>query len=134
VKNTPLDFTKPVKIGERLSQKNQQLAYGGGYDHNFVLDKKSTMVPETAALIKGDKTGIIMEILTTEPGIQLYGGNFMQGKHTLKNGTRDEYRTAFCLETQHFPDSPNRPEFPSTILEPGKKYTSQTIHRFSMMK
>lgn len=134
VKNTPLDFTKPVKIGERLSQKNQQLAYGGGYDHNFVLDKKSTTVPEPAAVIKGDKTGIVMEILTTEPGIQLYGGNFMQGKHTLKNGTRDEYRTAFCLETQHFPDSPNRPEFPSTILEPGKKYTSQTIHRFSMMK
>jgi aldose 1-epimerase len=134
VANTPLDFTKPVKIGERLSQKNQQLAFGGGYDHNFVLDKKSTMVPEPAALIKGDKTGIVMEILTTEPGIQLYGGNFMQGKHTLKNGARDEFRTAFCLETQHFPDSPNRPEFPSTILEPGKKYTSQTIHRFSMVK
>jgi aldose 1-epimerase len=134
VKNTPFDFTKPVKIGERLSQKNQQLEYGGGYDHNFILDKKNAAVPEPAAVVIGDKTGIIMEILTTEPGIQLYGGNFMKGKHTLKNGSRDEYRTSFCLETQHFPDSPNQPEFPSTVLEAGKKYKSQTVHRFTVKK
>lgn len=134
VKNTPFDFTQPVKIGEHLNLKNQQLEYGGGYDHNFILDKKNIVLPELAAIVKGDKTGIIMEILTSEPAIQLYGGNFMKGKHTLKNGSRDEYRTSFCLETQHFPDSPNQPEFPSTVLEPGKKYTSQTIHRFTSVK
>jgi aldose 1-epimerase len=75
-----------------------------------------------------------MEILTSEPGIQFYGGNFMQGRYSYKNGSRDEYRTAFCLETQHFPDSPNQPAFPSTVLEPGKKYFSETIHRFQVAK
>ena len=134
VANTPLDFTKPMKIGVRLDQNNEQLKFGNGYDHNFVLEKKKTGGPELAAVVKGDLSGIVMEILTTEPGVQFYGGNFMKGRYIYKNGSRDEYRTAFCLETQHFPDSPNQPAFPSTVLEPGKKYFSETIHRFQVAK
>lgn len=131
VANTPFDFTTAIKIGARVEADHLQLKYGKGYDHNYVLDKGITSTPELIAVAKGDKTGIIMEIFTTEPGVQFYGGNFMQSKHQLKSGAKDDFRTAFCLETQHFPDSPNQPSFPSTLLEPGRVYTSTTIHKFS---
>jgi aldose 1-epimerase len=95
-----------------------------------VLDKSDVAGPALAAKVKGDLSGIVMEIYTTEPGIQFYGGNFMKSRVTLKSGAKDDYRTAFCLETQHFPDSPNQPSFPSTVLEPGKVYKSTTVHKF----
>ena len=110
------------------------MKYGKGYDHNFVLDKGSTATPELITTVKGDISGIAMDILTTEPGIQFYGGNFMQSKHILKSGAKDDFRTALCLETQHFPDSPNQPSFPTTVLEPGKKYVSTTVHKFYLNK
>jgi aldose 1-epimerase len=131
VENTPFDFRTYHAIGERLSIKNTQLEYGIGYDHNYVLDKGLTQQPELVASVKGDQYGIQMDVYTTEPGMQLYGGNVMKGKHTLKSGARDEFQTAFCLETQHFPDSPNQPEFPSTVLKPGKTYKSSTVYKFT---
>jgi aldose 1-epimerase len=85
-----------------------------------------------AATATGDQSGIVMEVHTMEPGLQFYGGNFMKGQHTFKGGSKDEYRTAFCLETQHFPDSPNQPSFPSTTLNPGETYKTSTVYRFSV--
>ncbi len=130
VANSPFDFTSSHKIGERIEADNTQLKYGKGYDHNFVLDKGLTATAEMIATAKGDLSGIEMEVLTTEPGLQFYGGNFMQSQHTLKSGAKDDFRTAFCLETQHFPDSPNQPNFPTTVLEKGKPYKSVSIFRF----
>ncbi len=130
VAGTPFDFTSPAKIGDRVEAVDQQLKYGKGYDHNFVLDDKSEW--KKAAVVTGDKSGIQLEIWTTEPGIQFYGGNFMAGKNRFKTGTTDEFRTAFCLETQHFPDAVNQPAFPSTILEPGKKYQTRSLYKFSV--
>src|SRR5690606_11689528 len=115
VEGTPFDFTKPQTIGKRIKEQNKQLKNGRGYDHNFVLRRtegKAEM--HQAAVVTGDKSGIVMEIVTEEPGLQFYSGNFMKGKNTLKHGFKDDFRTAFCLETQHFPDSPNQPSFPST--------------------
>ena len=132
VENTPFDFRTYHAIGKRLSIKNPQLEYGIGYDHNFVLDKGLTNQPDLVASVKGDQSGIQMDVYTTEPGMQFYGGNVMKGKHTLKSGARDEFQTAFCLETQHFPDSPNQPEFPSTVLTPGSVYKSSTIYKFGI--
>lgn len=128
VEGTPFDFRKPTEIGERLDQKNAQLSNGDGYDHNFVLNNNDFGL---AAKVVGDKSGIVMEVYTSEPGLQFYGGNFMAGKNALKSGGTDEYRTAFCLETQHFPDSPNQPNFPSITLEPGDVYKTSTVYRFS---
>jgi aldose 1-epimerase len=130
VAGTPFDFTAFHKIGERVEVGNTQLKYGKGYDHNFVLNKGITASPELVATVKGDMSGIEMDILTTEPGLQFYGGNFMQGANILKSGARDDFRTAFCLETQHFPDSPNQPGFPSTILEKGATYKTVTVYKF----
>ncbi len=134
VKGTPFDFTQFVTIGKRIEEKNTQLMYGKGYDHNYVLNKGLSPIPVHIATVEGDKSGISMQILTTEPAIQFYGGNFMQSKHTLKTGTKDDFRTAFCLETQHYPDSPNQASFPTTVLEAGKTYKSTTIHKFSIKK
>jgi len=128
VKGTPFDFTKPETIGARINDDNQQLKNGKGYDHNFVLNKHDMKMP--VALVKGDKTGIVMEIYTEEPGLQFYSGNFMQGKNTMKYGEKDGNRTAFAMETQHFPDSPNQPQFPSTVLKPGETYKTQSIYKF----
>ncbi|MBK8952931.1 MAG: galactose mutarotase [Chitinophagaceae bacterium] len=130
VAGTPFDFTTLHKIGERIDVNNTQLRYGKGYDHNYVLDKGITAEPELITTVKGDLSGIVMDIYTTEPAIQFYGGNFMQSLHTLKTGAKDDFRTAFCLETQHYPDAPNQPAFPTTVLEPGKKYISKTVHKF----
>lgn len=128
VKGTPFDFTTPTAIGTRVDEKNTQLQYGLGYDHNFVIKGSGF---RKAAEIKGDKSGILMEVWSEEPGLQFYGGNFMKSQKPMKNGTKDDYRTAFCLETQHYPDSPNIPSFPSTTLKPGAVYKTSTIYRFS---
>ncbi|GAA4329727.1 aldose epimerase family protein [Flaviaesturariibacter amylovorans] len=125
VTGTPFDFTKPEKIGARINDDNPQLVHGAGYDHNFVLmDTGEELM--LAAAATGDQSGIRMAVYTTEPGIQLYTGNFLQSLHTLKYGLTDERRSAFCLETQHFPDSPNQPGFPSVLLRPGQVFQSRT--------
>ncbi|MEJ7828566.1 MAG: aldose epimerase family protein [Segetibacter sp.] len=131
VKGTPFDFSKPVAIGTKVNDKNEQLKAGKGYDHNFVLNKNTGKGFFKAASVVGDISGIVMEIFTDQPGLQFYGGNFMRSRNIFKNGAKDDHRTAFCLETQHFPDSPNQPDFPSTVLEPGKKYYTQSIYKFS---
>jgi aldose 1-epimerase len=131
VEGTPFDFRQPTAIGARVDADNEQLRFGKGYDHNFVLSDRSSVAMVHAATITGDRSGISMSIYTQEPGLQFYGGNFMQSQNTFKGGAKDEHRTAFCLETQHFPDSPNQPGFPSTILEPGAVYQTSSIFRFS---
>lgn len=131
VEDTPFDFRNAQPIGARLNEDNEQLKFGKGYDHNFVLNKGISDRPEPAARITGDQSGIIMEVLSTEPGLQFYGGNFMKGEHLFKNGAKDEFRTAFCLETQHFPDAPNNPQFPGTVLKPGAMYHQLSIYKFS---
>ncbi|MGI4751417.1 MAG: aldose epimerase family protein [Janthinobacterium lividum] len=129
VAGTPLDFTKPETIGSRIEVKNQQLEYGKGYDHNFVLDAKEKG-KHLAATVWGDKSGIEMQVYTDQPGIQFYGGNFMEGGDKGKSGSPYEKRTAFCLETQHFPDSPNQPQFPTTTLKAGATFNSVTSYKF----
>ncbi|MCU4164719.1 aldose epimerase family protein [Carboxylicivirga caseinilyticus] len=134
VESTPFDFREFTTIGERIDTLlNEQLLFGKGYDHNYKLNRSSEGLQKVAEVV-GDQTGISMEILTTEPGLQFYSGNFMQSKNTFKTGSKDDFRTAFCLETQHFPDAPNHPEFPSIEVEPGKKYTSQSVYRFGIKK
>lgn len=132
VKNTPFDFTKLTPIGSRINQKDEQIKFGGGYDHNFVLNPNPSKAMNFAAKVVADKSNIVMEVFTQEPGVQFYTGNFMDSSHTIKGGKKDDFRTAFCLETQHFPDSPNQPNFPSTVLEVGKKYQTKTIYKFSV--
>lgn len=135
VANTPLDFRKPTTIGARVNDTSDvQIKYGKGYDHNFVLNKNAGAGLNKAAEVIGDNSGIQMDVFTSEPGVQFYGGNFMQGTNYIKGKKKDDYRTAFCLETQHFPDSPNQPSFPTTTLVPGKKYTSTTEYVFSIGK
>lgn len=111
VANTPFDFTKPATIGSRIEVKDEQLKNGNGYDHNYVLNANTSNGLNHAATVIGDKTNILMDVYTQEPGIQFYGGNFMQSKNSMKGGVKDDFRTAFCLETQHFPDSPTSPFF-----------------------
>jgi len=130
VAGTPFDFTKPTAIGARINEKNEQLVNGKGYDHNFVLDKHDLKTP--VATVTGDKSGITMQIFTEEPGLQFYSGNFMAGANTISGGAKDEHRTAFAMETQHYPDSPNQPNFPSTVLRPGQTYKTVTIYKFSV--
>lgn len=131
VKSTPFDFTKPHKIGERIDAKDQQIEYGKGYDHTFVLNGKPGELA-LAATVTESTTGRKMEVWTTEPGIQFYTGNFLNGK-TGKGDKPYPYRSAFCLETQHFPDSPNKSEFPSVVLRPGETYKTTTIYKFLTM-
>ena len=132
VAGTPFDFTKTHRIGERIQENNEQLMNGKGYDHNFVLNENVRDGMHSAITAAGDQSGIVMDVYTMEPGVQLYTGNFMQSKNTFKGGSKDDPRTAFCLETQHFPDSPNQPDFPSTVLEPGKEYHSITEYKFTV--
>ena len=133
VANTPFDFRNPATIGSRIKQNDQQLKHGSGYDHNYVLNRKDNHSLELAAKAIGDKSGIVLEVLTTEPGMQFYSGNFMKSKHLIKYGFKDDIQTAFCLETQHYPDSPNHPQFPSTVLKPGEPFRSKTIFRISTL-
>lgn len=134
VANTPFDFRKSIAIGKNVEDTNLQIKNGNGYDHNFVLNKNEGAGLNHAATVTADLTGIVMDVYTQEPGLQFYGGNFMQSKNKMKGGSMDDFRTAFCLETQHFPDSPNQPGFPSTVLEPGKIYASTSIYKFSIKK
>jgi aldose 1-epimerase len=131
IKGTPFDFTSPKLIGADIDKQTPQLKYGLGYDHNFELNKKDGFA-EVASLY-APKTGIEMKILTTEPGLQFYSGNFMKDSDPKgKGGKTYPYRAALCLETQHFPDAPNHESFPSTTLRPGEKYSSKTEYRFSV--
>jgi aldose 1-epimerase len=130
VGGTPFDFRTPHAIGERIDAGDPQLRLGHGYDHNFVLDHVPGKLAEAAEVYE-PTTGRILEVLTTEPGVQLYSGNFLDGSITGKEGRVYNRRYALCLETQHFPDSPNHPSFPSTELKPGQEFHSVTVFRFS---
>lgn len=131
VEGTPFDFREPHTIGERIEASNEQLKNGDGYDHNFVLNQAQDNGMKKVATIEGDKSGITMDVYTEEPGVQFYSGNFMEGKNTFKSGVKDDFRTAFALETQHFPDAPNQTDFPSIILEPGETYHTVSEYKFS---
>ena len=130
VAGTALDFRKPTGIGKRIDQDEEQTRYGKGYDHNWVLNKTGGEL-SLAARVHEPRTGRVLEVSTTEPGVQFYCGNFLDGKQVGKEGKSYQHRYGFCLETQHFPDSPNQPAFPSTILRPGEEYKSTTIFKFS---
>jgi len=132
VKNTPFDFNVLQQIGKRINEENEQLKNGKGYDHNYVLNGNEK--GKHAAKVIGDKSGIMMDIYTDEPGLQFYSGNFMKGNNIFKSGAKDDFRTAFCLETQHFPDSPNQKNFPSTLLKPGERYNTVSVYKFSITK
>ncbi len=129
VAGTPLDFTAPSVIGERIEADDEQLRFARGYDHNFVLNHADDDLT-LAARVHEPVSGRVMEVLTTEPGVQFYTGNFLTGEHCGKSGQPYPFRHGFCLETQHFPDSPNQPSFPNTILRPGETLRSKTIYRF----
>ncbi len=129
VADTPMDFTKPTAIGERMGADFQALKFGGGYDHAWVLKKGEGV--RLAARVKDPKSGRIMEISTNQPAVQFYGGNFLDAKTIGKKGVTYARRTALCLETENFPDAPNKPTFPSATLRPGETYTHTMIHKFS---
>jgi aldose 1-epimerase len=134
VGNTPFDFTKATAIGARIDQDDEQLRFGKGYDHNWVLDRSKAGELQIAAEVFEPTSGRVLEVLTTEPGIQFYSGNFLDGTVSGKGSQLYGHRTGFCLETQHFPDSPNHQNFPSTELKPGKVYRSTTVFRFTARK
>lgn len=130
VVGTPFDFTSKHAVGERIDQDEEQIKIGKGYDHNYVLNKPKPDSLTLAARVTEPSSGLIMEVYTTQPGMQFYTGNFLNGSLKGRGGVSYERRTAFCLETQHFPDSPNKPEFPSTVLKPGEVYKERTIYKF----
>ena len=132
VKGTPLDFTTTTPIGARIEDKYEQLISGSGYDHNFVLNKPAGTFGLAAEVFEAG-SGRVLRVLTTEPGVQFYSGNFLSGA-TGKRGQTYPRRSGFCLETQHYPDSPNKPKFPTTVLRPGGRYTQTTIYQFSTRK
>jgi len=129
VEGTPFDFRKATAIGARIKQDNEQLKFGNGYDHNWVVKKQAGM--SLAASVYEPTTGRVMEVFTTSPGIQFYTGNFLGGI-TGKHGWTYQPNDAFCFEPQHFPDSPNHPEFPTTELKPGQTYQNTIIYKFSV--
>ena len=131
VADTPFDFNKPTAIGARVEQDDQQLEFGGGYDHCWVLNESDGQMPLAARVLE-PTTGRMMAVFTTEPAIQFYCGNFLDGSNVGKGGKVYQHRYGFCLETQHYPDSPNKPDFPSVILKPGDEYETTTIYRFSV--
>ena len=133
VAGTPFDFRKPTAIGARIEQNDEQLKLGKGYDHNWVLNRTGSGL-SLAARVEEPTTGRVMEVSTTEPGIQFYTGNFLDGTLKGKGGKVYGLRSAFCLETQHYPDSPNKPSFPSTVLKPGQTYHTTTVYKFSAKK
>ena len=133
VAGTPFDFTQPTTIGSRIGQDNEQLKFGGGYDHNWVINKKAGKLG-VMARVTDPSTGRVLEVLSTEPGLQFYTGNFLDGTITGKGGWTYAFRNGFCMEPQHYPDSPNQPQFPSTALFPGETYKNTIIYRFSVKK
>jgi aldose 1-epimerase len=130
VAGTPLDFHKATAIGARINDPNEQLRLGKGYDHNYVLNGKMGVLQE-AAQVTEPTSGRVLTVETTQPGVQFYSGNFLDGTLTGKHGHVYNQRTGFCLETQHFPDSPNHPKFPTSELKPGETYHEVTVFRFS---
>jgi aldose 1-epimerase len=133
VAGTPFDFRRPTAVGARIDQPHQQLRYGRGYDHNWVLDRKGAGLAH-AARLADTSTGRTLDVSTTEPGIQFYAGNFLDGTIRGKAGRVYPHRGALCLETQHFPDSPNHPDFPSTIIRPGELLRSRTVFAFGVAR
>ncbi|RYY73669.1 MAG: galactose mutarotase [Gammaproteobacteria bacterium] len=133
VENTPFDFRSPHPIGERINDEHEQIKNGIGYDHNFVLNKSGTKEYSLAARVYEPISGRVLEVFTTEPGVQFYSGNYLNGSLSGK-GWNYTHRSGFCLEPQHFPDSPNQPQFPNTILRPGEEYTSSMSYKFSVVK
>jgi aldose 1-epimerase len=130
VEGTPFDFRQATTVGARIEEENEQLNFGLGYDHNYVLNREGDGL-ELAVTVYEPDSGRVMEVLTEEPGVQFYSGNFLDGSNIGKSGNAYQQRNAICLETQHFPDSPNRPEFPTTTLNPGETYSTTTVYRFS---
>jgi len=130
VRGTPLDFSKPIPIGARISEPDEQIVIGSGYDHNFVL-RGPTGTLRLGARVVEPRSGRVLEVLTTEPGIQFYSGNFLLGGLKGKAGKPYDRRTGFCLEAQHFPDSPNKTRFPPVVLKPGETYRQTTVYRFT---
>ncbi len=130
VKSTPFDFSAPTAIGARIEQADEQLKLGSGYDHNYILNKNGQLLT-LAAKVYEQSSGREMEVFTTEPAMQFYSGNFLNGIKG-KNGKIYQKRDAFCLETEHYPDSPNQPEFPTTVLKPNQKYSQTTIYKFTV--
>ena len=131
VAGTPFDFSAPHAIGSRIDAADEQLVFGGGYDHNYVVDPQPGAKLAFAAEVHDPESGRVLTMLTEEPGFQFYTGNFLDGTLVGKGGRAYVRRGGFCLESQHFPDSPNQPEFPNTILRPGQRYTTATVYRFS---
>ena len=131
VKNTPMDFTRPSRIGARIGENYDQLSFGRGYDHNWVINRKGGGL-ELAARVYEPTSGRILEVYTSEPGVQFYTGNFLDGSYVGKGGKPYQSRTGFCLETQHYPDSPNKPQFPSTALKPGQTFKTTTVWKFDV--
>ncbi len=133
VAGTPFDFNKPTAIGARINEPNEQLKFGGGYDHNWILRGKPGEM-KVAARVVDPKTGRVLTVETTEPGVQFYSGNAIPGLYKGKTGVVYGKYAGFCLETQHYPDSPNQPAFPSTLLKPGETMRSETVYAFSVQK
>lgn len=133
VKGSPMDFTKPMAIGSRINAQDEQLLFGKGYDHNWVLNP-SRHAEKLAAKVTEPNTGRVMEVSTTEPGIQFYSGNFLDGTNIGKGNQIYAFRNGFCLEAQHYPDSPNKKSFPSVVLNPGQEYKQTTTYKFSVQK
>ena len=133
VEGTPMDFRTPTAVGARIDDDFEQLKNGKGYDHNWVLNTKGDITRKAASL-QSPKTGIVMDLYTSEPGVQVYAGNFLDGTLSGKKGIVYNRRASVCLETQKYPDTPNKPEWPTAVLRPGEKYTSECIFKFSVAK
>jgi aldose 1-epimerase len=133
VEGTPFDFRKPTAIGARIDQPNEQLKIAGGYDHNWILNGKNGEM-KLAAKVYDPKSGRVLTVTTTQPGVQFYSGNFLDGSFKGKSGVAYKKYAGLCLETQHYPDSPNQPDFPSTLLKPGETMHSTTVFTFSTQK
>jgi aldose 1-epimerase len=133
VDGTPFDFRKPTPIGARINENDEQLKFGKGYDHNWVINKKMGEMGLMARVTE-PTSGRVMEVLSTEPGLQFYSGNFLDGTIVGKGGWVYQFRNGFCMEPQHYPDSPNHPEFPSVVLKPGQVYKNTIVYRFSTKK
>lgn len=134
VTGTPFDFSQLTKVGGHINDDNAQIKIGGGYDHCWVLNKSDENALDWVIKVLGPVKGRVMEMATTEPGVQFYSGNFLDGTLTGKDDVTYPHRYAFCLETEHYPDSPNQPQFPSSVLRPGEEYKSTTIFKFSILK
>ena len=133
VSGTPFDFSSLRLIGQLIEEDDPQIQNGKGYDHNFVIKGEAGKLRKAATVIS-ETTGIVLDVETTEPGMQFYTGNYLEDSIIGRGNTNYDFRNGFCLETQHYPDSPNKPHFPSTLLKPGEKFTSKTIYRFSMVQ